>query len=564
MFDSLSPIQRTIVFNKSGKFVIRACPGSGKTYSVAARLARLLGEWDKKHQGIAAISFTNAAWQEIESQLKNNFGMSAGIRYPHFLGTIDSFINQNFFLPFGHHVLGCSSRPVMVGEPYGPWHGRNFSESYFDNITFDSNGKLIALNERIMPKCEKTLGYIASAKKSLLKAGYAIQHDADFFAMKVLEDYPQIASAIVHRYPALIIDEAQDTSTVQMKILMSLIQHGLQEIMLVGDPDQAIFEWNEAKPHLFNEKYREWEVNSLELNENRRSSQKICDCTCKLASLSATSKAITDSIKDIPFDPIICTFDLGNISVIIEEFIRMCQDNDIEVNKENVAVISRSKDICGLALGIVETNIYPWKNNGDYYTKDLAKGKYLFDIGEIKKGFQLIEKAYVKMRKGINVCRQSDIEARINEIGFPAHRKEVFKMLSILPFASGSIGQWVKQANTVMSSLDITATLSIKSSKKDATFDQIFSTEKTTLIERNYRLGTVHSVKGETFEAVLLILKQKGIGKYYKTLIKDNVSISDNEELRIVYVGITRPRKLLMMAVPDEENRVAWNSKLLS
>jgi hypothetical protein len=39
MFDILSDTQRKIVFEKEGKFVVRACPGSGKTYSVAARLA---------------------------------------------------------------------------------------------------------------------------------------------------------------------------------------------------------------------------------------------------------------------------------------------------------------------------------------------------------------------------------------------------------------------------------------------------------------------------------------------------------------------------------------------
>jgi len=69
VFESLSNIQKSIVFEKKGKFVVRACPGSGKTYSVAARLARLIGEWDKKQRGIATISFTNAAWQEIKQQL---------------------------------------------------------------------------------------------------------------------------------------------------------------------------------------------------------------------------------------------------------------------------------------------------------------------------------------------------------------------------------------------------------------------------------------------------------------------------------------------------------------
>jgi superfamily I DNA/RNA helicase len=57
-------------------------------------------------------------------------------------------------------------------------------------------------------------------------------------------------------------------------------------------------------------------------------------------------------------------------------------------------------------------------------------------------------------------------------------------------------------------------------------------------------------------------LKKKGIGSFYKTMLNNNISISDDEELRIVYVGITRPRQLLLLAVPDEENKAAWENRL--
>ena len=98
----------------------------------------------------------------------------------------------------------------------------------------------------------------------------------------------------------------------------------------------------------------------------------------------------------------------------------------------------------------------------------------------------------------------------------------------------------------------------IKKSQRYIGFDELFGIDDRRFNENAYRLGTIHSIKGETFDAVLIILKQKGIGRYYKNLLRDNVSITDNEELRIVYVGITRPRKLLFLAVPDEENKIAW------
>ena len=68
MFETLSNKQREIVFDKTGKFVVRACPGSGKTFCVSARLSRLILGWEKDYEGIAALSFTNVAWQEIEKK----------------------------------------------------------------------------------------------------------------------------------------------------------------------------------------------------------------------------------------------------------------------------------------------------------------------------------------------------------------------------------------------------------------------------------------------------------------------------------------------------------------
>ena len=81
------------------------------------------------------------------------------------------------------------------------------------------------------------------------------------------------------------------------------------------------------------------------------------------------------------------------------------------------------------------------------------------------------------------------------------------------------------------------------------------------MVSDEYRLGTVHSVKGETFDAVLLLLKQKGaFGSFYRTLLINGVKTDSNEELRIVYVATTRPRKLLVIAVPQSE-KAAWEAK---
>ena len=459
--------------------------------------------------------------------------------------------------------MHCHGRPVLVGEPHGPWSGKTFSDSYFPNLSYDINGELYPINKRIMPSNWQSIRHIRTAKKRLQKAGYANQNDANYFAMKILDCYPMVAKAIIHRFPFFIIDEAQDTSEIQMKIIDLLINNGLENIMLLGDPDQAIFEWHTANPKLFIEKYNEWKDNSIILNENRRSSQNICNCSFKLSTLQETSKAINEEVKECTFVPEVKTYDIDNIGELIEYFKGLCSVYDIDVTPEKVAVIFRSKNIFNVIAGIAETGYekQPWVINFPY-SKDFAKGKYLICNGDFRKGFCLIQNAIIKVMTGKHFCSAQDLKYFTEMNGIVEFRKNVYKIIKLLPDINHTIGEWIEKANALFIKNQIDIKLNIKRSLKDISFDELFGNENKRITECQFRVGTIHSVKGETFEAVLVILKQKGIGKHYKTLLRENVQISDNEELRIVYVGITRPRRLLVLAVPDDENKAAWETRL--
>lgn len=562
MFETLSHMQRKIVFDKSGKFVVRACPGSGKTFCVSARLARLILGWQKEYEGIAAVSFTNVAWQEIEKKYSEEFQLGDKISFPHFLGTIDSFINKYIFLPYGHLVLKCKCRPTLVGEPHGIWTGKYFSDSLFDNICYKIDGSFYAINDRVMPPNWLDNVNITRSKKNINKGGFATQSDANYFAMKILEKFPQIAKAVAFRFPYLIVDEAQDTSEIQMRIIDLLIANGLNEVMLVGDPDQAIFEWNDARPDLLNQKFNDWE-NSIVLNESRRSSQLICNATFNISSLEEVSTAVSEEVKNFEHNPRVILYS-DNLPQIVNDFIEECNQSGIAVSEETVAVIYRSKNLINEITGIPEVPFgsSPWTTH-DNYTKDFAKGKFIYDNGDFKGGFKAIEKALLKQIRNLPFCSEDTVEEMIRKIGFVSFKSQIFGFINLLPKTDTTLGNWVNATNQILTEKQLKFQLSITNAGKNYTFQQIFLNESEKVADRNYRLGTVHSVKGETFDATLLILKTKGIGKAYKTILNQNVSISDSEELRIAYVGITRPRKILVIAVPNQENKTAWENKLV-
>lgn len=572
MFDSLSHIQRTIVFEKNGLFVVKACPGSGKTYTTAARLAHKLNNWRLPSRGIAVLSFTNVAWHEIRKMLDQNLGMT--INYPHHLGTLDSFINKFIFLPFGHLIMGCGKRPILVGEPHGTWSGGNYDrdyDQYFDCTSFSITDGVISTTADLTRfhfkwrnKDGSESGHVNRLRDTKIKfwrQGYATQADANYFSLKLLDKYPNIARSIAMRFSELIIDEAQDTSEIQMGVISKLIDNGLDNVMLVGDPDQAIFEWNDARPDLFTNKFREWEENSVILDENRRSSQNICNVTYKLTSRANPPSAVTEAVKDYEHIPEIICYEQDNIQRTLDYFHRLCEQHRIEINHEKVAVIFRSKSIQNLIFTQPERVEYPWLV-GKYFVRDLAKSKYMAEKGNVYEAFRLIEKALYKGLHNKSYCSTNDLEGWISIRGFIHHRKEIMHILRCLPSPTGSIIEWVKQASDILRGNNMPIRMNLQPNCVDCNFDELFKITEDS--SARFRVGTVHTVKGETFDAVLLILKEKGAqGSFYRTMLSRGLNTFDDEELRIAYVGMTRPRKLLVIGVPSEQSRTVWEQKLL-
>lgn len=563
LVESLSEEQKKVL-SANGKFVLRACPGSGKTYSVSAKIEELLKTWNSSYQGIAALSFTNVACKEIE---KNLYDHKISFRYPHFIGTIDSFINKHLFLPFGHLIMECGKRPELVGEPYGTWSypilGKGYKayKPYFDLFSYDISGNLICIGDTSSCffgtkwKGTRHETHISNAKNELIKEGYANQSDSNFFALKILQSFPEICKSLVERFPYFIIDEAQDTTEIQMAIIDKLVEHGLTNIILVGDPDQSIYEWNYAKPELFVAKYDQWDKTVL--NENRRSSQVICDYTFNLSSLDSSS---TSASAELDITPEVVIFDKENINDTIDYFLGLCSSNGIEVNEKNISILFRSKSFIDLFKGTksvgygVNKNI--WKV-GDFWTKEIVKGKYLIDNGDYRTGFKLVKTALIKYfikKRSINKEELNDFLEK-QEMKLIEFRAKVHSFIETLPdTANTKINDFLKATNEANQDLN----LSLKENSA-LTIEELFN-DTTVQEHKECRIGTIHSAKGETFEATLLFLNTK-VSKNYTTLLKEG-NYTSEEEMRNVYVAMTRPRKLLVLAVPNEKNKAEWEKVL--
>lgn len=108
--------QKQDYIDARGKVVLNACPGSGKTTTIAYKLHSLIeNEYkDTKIGGIACLSFTNVAKDEIK-QKYFEFSKKT-LSYPHSVSTIDSFINTYITLPFYYLSTGEYERPNILDE----------------------------------------------------------------------------------------------------------------------------------------------------------------------------------------------------------------------------------------------------------------------------------------------------------------------------------------------------------------------------------------------------------------------------------------------------------------
>ncbi|WP_415347901.1 UvrD-helicase domain-containing protein, partial [Clostridium perfringens] len=70
---------------------LKACPGSGKTEVLGVKSAYEINKWLEKDKGIAILTFTNSAEDEIRSRVESY--LNKKIEYPHFIGTFTSWIH---------------------------------------------------------------------------------------------------------------------------------------------------------------------------------------------------------------------------------------------------------------------------------------------------------------------------------------------------------------------------------------------------------------------------------------------------------------------------------------
>ncbi len=207
---------------------VQACPGSGKTTLVAAKLLILAKKWEEPHRGICVLTHTNVARDEIVSRLQNHPSGFKLTSYPHFIGTIQEFVNRFLGLPY------CRSNDLPVtridDDVCVQVIKRNISfgtESYLkrkyaslDELKFSFEKDDLLLTIPGFSKESKSDSYteLQNAKEILINNGLFFFSEMYCFAEQLVKDNPDVLSILRERFPIVLIDECKTLKNPKIRL----------------------------------------------------------------------------------------------------------------------------------------------------------------------------------------------------------------------------------------------------------------------------------------------------------------------------------------------------------
>jgi DNA helicase II / ATP-dependent DNA helicase PcrA len=304
--------QQAVVDSPARVRIVRAAPGSGKTWLVAELIRKELDGWPDNGGGIAALSFTRVGGNEIRKALAYELG------HPHFVGTIDAFLFRYVVRPFLQRAHPGHAAPRLIPADWNPgawttrpggapWahRGAGGSQAQTYNlfevcfIDEDVTGPVLARPRPYQGGIETVAstdraGVLAAKRQAWRRLGWVTHADAAFLASELLADPTHgatIKAVLLRRFPLLIVDELQDTGFFLCKSIRLFLSDPSVRGVLVGDPRQAIYEFNGARPDLFATFDAVPGATLLPLARSQRCPASIAACATHLADPSG------------PFDP---------------------------------------------------------------------------------------------------------------------------------------------------------------------------------------------------------------------------------------------------------------------
>jgi DNA helicase-2/ATP-dependent DNA helicase PcrA len=258
--DTLNPAQREAVIHAEGPLLVVAGAGTGKTWTLACRVAHLI-ERGVRPERILLLTFTRRAAREMLGRAGRLTGREVGGRV--WGGTFHAVANR--LLRLHGRSLGLSPDFTVMdqsdtadlmnlirGELGLDTRERRFPRketlAAIHSRTVNAGTKLPDILKRDFPWCADEVEGIRAVFQRYgqrKREQHVLDFDDLLLYWKALVADPAAAEPVVRRFDHVLVDEYQDTNALQADVLEGL-HAGTGNIVVVGDDAQAIYSFRSA------------------------------------------------------------------------------------------------------------------------------------------------------------------------------------------------------------------------------------------------------------------------------------------------------------------------------
>ncbi len=592
--NGLNNKQQEAVQNIEGPTLILAGAGTGKTKTIVERISYILNKGEALTHQIMAVTFTNKAAREMQSRV-----LTATQQDLFWVGTFHSICAK--ILRKHAQLVGLNSSFTIIDRDDQLNLIKNIisdiNPEYIDTqeskkklrsiLTVLQNWKNKALTPYNVPQAKNELERAALECYQLYQERLKISNSVDFddlilHNINIFNNHPEVLEEYQNKIKYLMVDEYQDTNTVQY-LFVRLIAQKYKNICCVGDDDQSIYSWRGAEVSnilRFTDDFPGATV--IKLEQNYRSTPHIL----------AVARAVIDQNQD-RLGKTLWTESQSNTKVKL----MLCQNHKDEA-RNIISKIAQDKDFKNTAILIrASAQSRPFEEYATYYGVNyhIIGGIRFYDRKEIKDALSYIKIAInnnddVAFERIINTPKRGIGPLTLKKIYYAALSDNISlttaasKLLTQKVIKSPRLELLLRQLHewnnlsektnpsylldTILRESGYMELISqgqeIESStRKENLRELLHSLQEfndtnqfleyvalvTTSDNNNNADGisimTLHSAKGLEFDNVFLPGWEEGIFPHQRCIKEGNVE----EERRLAYVGITRAKKTLCISL---------------
>ena len=609
--DELTAIQRHAVNWNKGALLVLAGPGSGKTRVLTCRMARLLDESRDQRFRVLALTFTDKAADEMMGQVNSLVpDLKDRAKIFTFHGFCSKILRQH-----GSHVdirpnfrfySQREDREALLRDALR--HDSKYSDQEIQQFLplIDRLKSQLISPDQAQENPEKSWGTSCTDVERLIMVYRRYEEELQrvnaldlnsliFFAYRLCK-YPVVAKFFQSIYKYWLIDEFQDTSDAQYKLLKRMAAGGFQEVFAVADDDQTIYEWNGADVRRISALTSDFSCKVIQLPVNFRCPPPIVDAANRLMVYNAhrlegkhPSKSIQDenSAKFKTIQSRVFSTDTGEAEGLADEIAAM---NDVE--REESVVLARSRSLLqSVHNALKERNIHSLML---MRRDDFLSPKMRWLIACLRQVDRPLDLRNLAMLVGIfesiapktlvleDILARADSESisylsvcmeTAQKAALPSNVADAISVVSELADRhlrpDKAIEKMIGLFDRETDNLDLQEDLSAwKELSRGISVPSDFASLGQFLQELDLRskdpppppgsvsLATIHGVKGLEFDTVYLMGLAEGILPSWHSIQGSNgCTALVEEERRACFVAITRTKKRLVLSRANQYRR---------